>query len=42
MSHDDHRPIGVGVQGLADAFMALRLPFDSPEARQLNLQSSKP
>lgn len=33
-----HRPIGVGVQGLADAFMALRLPFDSPEARQLNLQ----
>lgn len=33
-----HRPIGVGVQGLADAFMALRLPFDSPKARQLNLQ----
>ncbi|GAA5982545.1 hypothetical protein JCM10908_006694 [Rhodotorula pacifica] len=33
-----HRPIGIGVQGLADAFMALRLPFDSPEARQLNLQ----
>ncbi|GAA5883417.1 hypothetical protein JCM16303_003785 [Sporobolomyces ruberrimus] len=33
-----HRPIGVGVQGLADAFMALRLPFDSPEARQLNVQ----
>ncbi|KZO92657.1 ribonucleotide reductase alpha subunit [Calocera viscosa TUFC12733] len=31
-----HRPIGVGVQGLADAFMALRMPFDSPEARQLN------
>lgn len=31
-----HRPIGIGVQGLADAFMALRLPFDSPEARQLN------
>lgn len=33
-----HRPIGVGVQGLADAFLALRMPFDSPEARQLNLQ----
>ena len=33
-----HRPIGVGVQGLADAFMALRLPFDSVEARKLNLQ----
>lgn len=33
-----HRPIGVGVQGLADAFMALHLPFDSPEARKLNLQ----
>ena len=33
-----HRPIGLGVQGLADAFLALRLPFESPEARQLNLQ----
>ncbi|KAF9242619.1 ribonucleotide reductase [Melanogaster broomeanus] len=33
-----HRPIGLGVQGLADAFMILRLPFDSAEARQLNLQ----
>ena len=33
-----HRPIGVGVQGLADAFLALRLPFDSPEARLLNIQ----
>jgi len=31
-----HRPIGLGVQGLADAFLALRMPFDSPEARQLN------
>lgn len=31
-----HRPIGIGVQGLADAFMALRMPFDSPEARNLN------
>lgn len=33
-----HRPIGLGVQGLADAFLALRLPFESPEARQLNTQ----
>ncbi len=33
-----HRPIGVGVQGLADAFLAMRMPFDSLEAKQLNLQ----
>ncbi|KAK8218694.1 alpha subunit of ribonucleotide reductase [Phyllosticta capitalensis] len=33
-----HRPIAVGVNGLADAFLALRMPFDSPEARQLNIQ----
>lgn len=33
-----HRPVGVGVQGLADAFLALRLPFDSPQAKQLNIQ----
>ena len=31
-----HRPIGLGVQGLADAFIMLRMPFDSPEAMQLN------
>ncbi|HOX82466.1 MAG TPA: ribonucleoside-diphosphate reductase subunit alpha [Chryseolinea sp.] len=31
-----HRPIGIGVQGLADAFIMLRMPFDSPEARGLN------
>ena len=31
-----HRPIGLGVQGLADAFMLLRYPFDSPESRKLN------
>ncbi|OJA12477.1 hypothetical protein AZE42_09838 [Rhizopogon vesiculosus] len=37
-SNTRHRPIGLGVQGLADAFMILRLPFDSAEARQLNLQ----
>ncbi|KAJ3577221.1 hypothetical protein NPX13_g3350 [Xylaria arbuscula] len=33
-----HRPIGLGVQGLADTFLALRMPFESPEARQLNKQ----
>jgi len=31
-----HRPIGIGVQGLADVFAALRLPWDSPEAARLN------
>lgn len=33
-----NRPIALGVQGLADAFMQLRLPFDSPEAKDLNIQ----
>ncbi|KAI9573683.1 ribonucleotide reductase [Boletus coccyginus] len=33
-----HRPIGLGVQGLADAFMILRLAFDSVEAKELNLK----
>jgi len=31
-----HRPIGLGVQGLADVFILMRLPFESDEARQLN------
>ncbi|KAM3223946.1 hypothetical protein ACQJBY_057373 [Aegilops geniculata] len=31
-----HRPIGIGVQGLADTFILLSMPFDSPEAQQLN------
>tara|TARA_B110001452_G_scaffold267026_1_gene275463 strand:- start:1579 stop:3708 length:2130 start_codon:yes stop_codon:yes gene_type:complete len=31
-----HRPIGVGVQGLADVFQLLGMPFDSSEARALN------
>jgi len=31
-----HRPIGIGVQGLADVFMMLGYAFDSPEARKLN------
>jgi ribonucleoside-diphosphate reductase alpha subunit len=33
-----HRPIGIGVQGLADAFLLMRFPFDSAEARELNRQ----
>merc|ERR1712168_851960 len=33
-----HRPIGIGVQGLADAFILMRFPFDSPEAKKLNKQ----
>lgn len=31
-----HRPIGLGVQGLADTFIMLRMPFTSDEAKQLN------
>jgi ribonucleoside-diphosphate reductase subunit M1 len=33
-----HRPIGIGVQGLADVFMKLKIPFDSDYARELNKQ----
>jgi ribonucleoside-diphosphate reductase alpha chain len=33
-----HRPIGIGVQGLADAFIMMRFPFDSPEAKQMNIE----
>ena len=35
-SNMKNRPIGIGVQGLADVFMMMRMPFDSPEAKQLN------
>jgi ribonucleoside-diphosphate reductase alpha chain len=35
-SNKRHRPIGIGVQGLADVFIMLRMPFDSEEARGLN------
>ena len=31
-----HRPIGIGVQGLADVFAMMKMPFDSPEAAALN------
>jgi len=33
-----HRPIGLGVQGLADTFIQLRLPFESEEAKKLNIE----
>jgi ribonucleoside-diphosphate reductase alpha chain len=33
-----HRPIGLGVQGLADAFILLKYPFESEEARKLNAE----
>jgi ribonucleoside-diphosphate reductase alpha chain len=35
-SNKRHRPIGIGVQGLADVFAILRLPWQSEEARKLN------
>jgi ribonucleoside-diphosphate reductase alpha chain len=35
-SNLSHRPIAIGVQGLADVFILLKLPFDSDEARLLN------
>ncbi|KAJ6798454.1 ribonucleoside-diphosphate reductase large subunit-like [Iris pallida] len=31
-----HRPIGIGVQGLADTFILLGMPFESPQAQKLN------
>ena len=35
-SNTKHRPIGIGVQGLADAFALLNIPFESPEAIEVN------
>ncbi len=35
-SNMKHRPIGIGVQGLADTFIKLKMPFDSEESRGLN------
>ncbi|KAI3972773.1 hypothetical protein MKX01_019431 [Papaver californicum] len=31
-----HMPVGIGIQGLDDTFILLGMPFDSPEAQQLN------
>ncbi len=36
-----HRPIGIGIQGLADVFIKMRMPFDSDEARALNKDISE-
>ena len=36
VSNLKHRPIGIGIQGLADVFIQLRYPFESDEAKQLN------
>lgn len=36
VSNLKHRPIGIGVQGLADVYAMMRYPFDSPEAADLN------
>jgi ribonucleoside-diphosphate reductase alpha chain len=35
-SNPQWRPVGLGLMGLQDVFFALRLPFDSPEARELS------
>ena len=35
-SNKKHRPIGIGVQGLADVFCKLKIPFDSEKAREIN------
>lgn len=37
-SNKRHRPIGIGVQGLADTFLLMNYAFDSTEARKLNIQ----
>uniref|UniRef100_A0AAR2LNI0 Ribonucleoside-diphosphate reductase n=1 Tax=Pygocentrus nattereri TaxID=42514 RepID=A0AAR2LNI0_PYGNA len=37
-SNKRHRPVGIGVQGLADAFILMRFPFESAEAQLLNTQ----
>lgn len=35
-SNFSHRPIGLGVQGLADVFLTLHIPFESDEAKKIN------
>ncbi|KAL0134317.1 hypothetical protein PUN28_001250 [Cardiocondyla obscurior] len=37
-SNQRHRPIGIGIQGLADAFLLMRYPFESKEAKELNIK----
>ena len=38
LSNKKHRPLGIGVQGLADVFINMEIPFDSVEAKELNKQ----
>jgi ribonucleoside-diphosphate reductase alpha chain len=38
VSNKNHRPLGIGVQGLADVYAKMKMPFDSFEARELNKQ----
>ena len=35
-SNMKHRPLGIGIQGLADVYIKMRYPFESPEAKKLN------
>ena len=37
LSNMNHRPIGIGVQGLADTFALLNMPFESTDAREVNI-----
>ena len=34
-SNNKHRPIGLGIQGLADVFMKMKIAFDSNEAKEI-------
>ena len=36
VSNKKHRPIGIGVQGLADTFILMDIPFHSDEAKKVN------
>lgn len=33
-----HRPIGIGIQGLADLFLLMKIPFESEESQMINIQ----
>ena len=38
LSNEQHRPLGVGVQGLADVYQIMKIPFDSEAAKKLNIE----
>jgi ribonucleoside-diphosphate reductase alpha chain len=38
LSNLKHRPIGIGIQGLADTFILMKIPFESDKARDLNIE----